>query len=152
MLDSPWLLFSLSTWLFFVLDVFRGSSKDILTKGTFLSEHSFMVRIYEWVVGTLYSQFPGAISVSQVPFPISHFPGPKSQVPSPKSQSQSLDNINLSSIYVFTCILVLCGEGESVAEQICLNHIDGEIWRSSWRGVNILSNETFKSHYPRMSP
>ena len=26
MLDSPWLLFSLSTWLFFVLDGFRGSS------------------------------------------------------------------------------------------------------------------------------
>ena len=50
MLDTPWLLFSLSTWLFFVLDGFRGSSWDILTKGTLLSAFSFCLKSYGWVV------------------------------------------------------------------------------------------------------
>ena len=99
-----------------MLDGFRGSSWDILTKGTLLSECSFMVKSWGWVV-VAHEILLSALGLGVVSILDSHFsfldswfsflnswfsilnsqfsilfPGPRSQVPSPKSQSQSLDN------------------------------------------------------------
>ena len=94
MLDSPRLLLSMATWLFFLPDGSRRSSKDIFTKDTFLWEHSFMVKscvvVGGWVACEIILSSPGlgvlSISHSHFPIPISpnHFPFPFSR---PQSQS-----------------------------------------------------------------
>ncbi len=99
MLGSPRLLLLLSTWYFFCW-IGRGDHPEtyLLTKGTFLSEHSFMVKScgvggwWWWVValgiilsttGTGSTLFPIPIFPSQSPSP--------SPVPnaSPQSQAQA---------------------------------------------------------------
>ena len=69
MLDSPMLLLSLST-LGFLLDGFRGSSCDIFTKGTLLSQISFMVKSYGWVACEIILSSPGIGFPSPVPDPV----------------------------------------------------------------------------------
>ena len=83
--------------VFFLLDGFRGSSWDMFTKGTLLSECSFMVKSWVWVVGGwwprgLYCHLLGlrigvlSISIPIFPFQIPHphpHPNPKSPIPGP---------------------------------------------------------------------
>ena len=75
-------------WDRFFLDRFRGSFLDILTKGTFLSEHSFMVKSKGW-----WAVAPGIILSSPGTGGTLYFPVPFSiPIFHPQSQSQLLDN------------------------------------------------------------